>query len=118
MSPDIISRLHEADLLNRYSPDAQKLDLVELAAVYESLPAVFLNDNTGRKQQVRVKLENDIHKLLEERNKQPSSSADKFRNRVYQSCPPPFAAEKLFADSDVLFSAGGNNNSVDNPLWK
>ena len=96
MSPEIISRLHEADLINRYSPDAQKLDLVELAAVYESLPAVFLNDTTGRKQQVRVKLENDIHKLLEERNKQPSSTADKFRNRVYQSCSPPFSADKLF----------------------
>ena len=73
---------------------------VEMAAVYESLPAVFLNDTTGRKQQVRVKLENDIYKLLEERNKQPSSSADKFRNRVYQSCPPPFAEEKLFGEID------------------
>ena len=118
MSPEFISSLHEADLINRYSPDAQKLDLVELAAVYEALPAAFLNDTTGRKQQVRVKLENDIHKLLEERNQQPSSSADKFRNRVYHSCPPPVAAEKLIVDSDVLSSVGGNNNTVDNPIWK
>ena len=92
MSSDSISRLHEADLINRYSPDAQKLDLVELAAVYNSLPVVFLNDTTGRKQQVRVKLENDIHKLLEERSKQLSSTAEKFRNHMYQLCPPPFTA--------------------------
>ena len=120
MSPEIISRLHEADLFNRYSPEAQKLDLVELAAVYESLPVVFLNDTTGRKQQVRLKLENDIQKLLEDRNKQQSSSlssssssissVDKFRNRVYQSCPPPFNAEKIFGDSNVVFSASGNND--------
>ena len=81
MSPEIISRLHEADLINRYSPDAQKLDLVELAAVYESLPAVFLNDTTGRKQQVRMKLEDDIHKLLEEILRVDDHTIQKTRTR-------------------------------------
>ena len=95
MPPEIISRMHESDLLSRYSPDAQHLDLVELAAVYGALPEKFINDATGRKQEVRIRLENNINSLLEEQSKQ-SFTSDKFRNRLYNDCPPPFTLELRF----------------------
>ena len=110
MSPDEISRLHEADLLNRYSPEAMKLDLVELAAIYGSLPAVFLNDVTGRKQEVRVRLEDNIHSLLAEKNKLVSATGDKFRHRLYRDCPPPFHSDPRFMAREVVLSADGGAN--------
>jgi hypothetical protein len=41
MDPDDISKLHEAELLGRFNPEAQNLDIVELAAIYAPLPTSF-----------------------------------------------------------------------------
>ena len=102
MRPDEISRLHEADLLNRYSPEAQQLDLVEMTAIYGSFPDVFLNDSMGRKNGVRLRLEDNVYKLLQEKNKSASSSSDKYRHRVYKDCPPPFTTEAEYISNDVM----------------
>ena len=77
---------------------------------------MFRNDATGRKQHVRVRLENNIHELLEERIRNPLSTADKFRNRLYKDCPPPFNSEKLYMSREVISLGGGAVNSLTNAV--
>lgn len=43
-----ISRLHEADLMGKYSVESQGLDLVEVAALYAAIPTKFISDATGK----------------------------------------------------------------------
>lgn len=64
MSPDEISRLHEADLITRFSMGGQILDIVETAAIYASLPTEFPNDPTGRKIDYRISVEDTLKRML------------------------------------------------------
>jgi len=65
MDPEIISKLHVADLRTKFSPHA--LDLVELRAVCAALPERFENDASGEKQEwrdgIKKKLKNAIVKV-------------------------------------------------------
>lgn len=78
-----IERIHEADLMGRFNPIAQNLDIVELAAVFAAVPEKFLNDPTGRKAQWRQNLENALREM--DRQRQMNSlPASKARNPVYK----------------------------------
>jgi hypothetical protein len=58
-----IERIHEVDLMGRFNPIAQGLDIVELAAVFACVPERFLNDPTGHKAQWRLNLENALREM-------------------------------------------------------
>jgi hypothetical protein len=59
--PAFIARLHVADLRSKYSPN--NLDLVELRAVYASMPAAFENDAKGDKAQYLASLRQRLVEL-------------------------------------------------------
>ncbi len=99
MSPNYISKLHEADLLNKYSYQAQNLDLIELSALYGSLPdeSLCLNDALGKKKKYKSDLLVELKKMitLHQQNKLPSN---KIRNPIYKHAVP------LFEDNNDLYS--------------
>ena len=56
MQPQDIAKIHFAELMNKYNYEGNNLDVVELAAVYASLPERFLNDHNEKKAQWRLNL--------------------------------------------------------------
>ena len=64
MSSDEIARLHEADLNGRFNYSGETLDLVELAAIYASLPDRFVNDKMGKKAEWRDGIERTLREWL------------------------------------------------------
>ena len=86
-----IERIHEVDLMGRFNPIAQNLDIVELAAIFASVPEKFLNDPTGRKTQWRLNLENALREMDKQR-KTGSLVGAKARNPCYKKqTVAPFA---------------------------
>jgi hypothetical protein len=83
MKKDYINKIHESDLLGKYSFQAQNLDLVELSAIYCSLPNDFANDFSGKKKQLKISLLMELKKIvtLHRDNRLP---ANKIRNPVYK----------------------------------
>lgn len=67
--PGDIERLHEAELLGRFNPAAHNLDLVELAAIYATLPEVFPKDPLERKKKWRESVEGNLKSMLEDKEK-------------------------------------------------
>lgn len=78
-----IERVHEVDLMGRFNPIAQNLDIVELAAIFASVPEKFLNDPTGRKAQWRLNLENALREMDKQR-KTGALVGAKARNPCYK----------------------------------
>jgi hypothetical protein len=112
MSPNYISKLHEADLLNKYSYQAQNLDLIELSALYGSLPdeSLCLNDALGKKKKYKSDLLVELKKMitLHQQNKLPSN---KIRNPIYKH------AVSLFEDNNDLYSLVDSSQlSEDTPI--
>lgn len=72
-----IERVHEVDLMGRFNPIAQGLDIVELAAIFASVPEKFVFDPRGRKAQWRLNLENALREMDRQRqtNSLPASKA-------------------------------------------
>jgi hypothetical protein len=97
MAPNHISKLHEADLLNKYSYQAQNLDLTELTALYGCLPNEFINDGFGKKKKYKSDLLIEIRRMviLHSNNKLPPN---KIRNPCYKQAIP------LFAEKHELYS--------------
>ena len=56
MKKGYIKKLHESDLLGKYSYQAQNLDLVELSAIFWCLPNEFTNDPSGKKKEFKMSL--------------------------------------------------------------
>ena len=83
MKKDYINKIHESDLLGKYSFQAQNLDLVELSAIYCSLPNDFANDFSGKKKQLKISLLMELKKIvtLHRDNRLPPN---KIRNPVYK----------------------------------
>lgn len=82
MSHDEIARLHVVDLSSRYDLLSQNLDVVELAAVYFSLPDRFLNDNTGKKIEWRESIERELKIMIEDKDAD-CLPKNKLRHPVY-----------------------------------
>ena len=66
MKPEDIERVHEAELNGRFNPEAQNLDIVELAAIYAALPAVFAFDGMGKKNAWRRAIEETLKRMYED----------------------------------------------------
>ena len=89
MSPETIAKIHEGDLMGRYSTEGQKLDIVELGAIYASMPSKFLGDGSGKKQQWFERMEGSLKVLIaeQEAGKLPPARA---RHPVYKNQLPMF----------------------------
>ena len=83
MSTATISTLHEADLMGRYNPQGQNLDIVELLAVYAACPTKFEIDSTGKKEAWRSALEESVKAIMKQKDAN-SLPAAKLRNPVYK----------------------------------
>lgn len=93
-----IEKIHEAELLSRFNPLAQNLvrsltcclesitffcqDIIELAAIYGSLPAKFTSDSSGRKEKWRVSIEETL-KAMNVQRLAGSLPPNKLRNPAY-----------------------------------
>jgi hypothetical protein len=64
MSASEIARLHESDLYGRYNSTGQSLDIIETAAIHASLPTIFNNDSSGKKQAWRDNIEETLKQML------------------------------------------------------
>ena len=60
LSPDSIARLHFADLTGTYGYEQQGYDIVELSAIFASLPEKFESDGKGDKRLWKEKLLNKL----------------------------------------------------------
>jgi len=63
-----ICRMHEADLLNKFNPLSQGLDIVEVAAIYAQMPQKFLVDPTGKKERFRESIVTHLKELVVKRD--------------------------------------------------
>jgi hypothetical protein len=99
-----IERIHEVDLLGPLNPIAQGLDIVELAAVYASVPEKFVHDASGRKAQWRENLENALREM--DKLRQTSGlPAPKARNACYKKQPvAPFLHRKTLKRAEIVKS--------------
>jgi hypothetical protein len=102
-----IEKLHEAELLGRFNPEAQNLDIVELAAVYAALPSSFLKDPFEKKQKWKLNIEEKLKEMFiaKEAGK---LSKQKLRNDSYRR------QTSLFSDRHSLHTmdTAGSNDIV------
>lgn len=101
-----ISKMHIAELSGRFNPSAQGLDIVELAAIYHSLPEAFLNDHDGKKEQWKSSVEDAFKKLYSQKlsNSLPKNSL-RFSGYVNET---PF-----FKDDDKYHSFSKESSATD-----
>jgi hypothetical protein len=99
-----IERIHEVDLMGPLNPIAQGLDIVELAAIYASVPEKFVHDASGRKAQWRENLENALREI--DKLRQTSGlPAAKARNACYKKQPmAPFLHRKTLKRAEIVKS--------------
>lgn len=103
--PNDIEKLHEADLMGRFTFEAQGLDVVELAALYAAVPEKFSSDTTGRKQNWRTSLELSLKKYLQDLA-QGRLETSKKRHPVYKKAVPQFKDDtRLHRLRDDLLSS-------------
>jgi uncharacterized membrane protein len=89
--------MHVADLTGKYSTEAQNLDVIEMAAIYEWLLGVnFESDGSGRKRKMRE----GLMRTLREKMGSLTSFDElvKKRNVVYKNQTGPFN------DMDAVYS--------------
>jgi hypothetical protein len=94
----------QVDLIGRFNPIAQGLDIVELAAIFACVPEKFVNDPTGKKNQWRLNLENALREMDKQRQegKLPASKA---RNPCYKKqVIAPFMHRKTMRINEVVLS--------------
>ena len=105
MSSDEISRLHEADLFNKYNTSGQVLDIVETAAIYSSLPEHYLNDHSGKKQEWATLLEQNLKQMLmdQEKGRLPKG---KQRSAVYTEDMGPITDLDTLKDFEFVTNKG------------
>jgi hypothetical protein len=95
MHPQDIEKLHEAELLGRFNPVAQNLDIVELAAVYAALPTTFHKDPFEKKLKWKLSIEEKLKEmyLAHQAKKLPKQ---KVRSDCYNEQPPLFSDRSSF----------------------
>eukprot|EP01038_Epipyxis_sp_PR26KG_P012425 gene12425-16667_t len=97
LDPTSISKIHINDLQNKYGYDAQNLDIIEIAALYYSLPDNFLFDIGKKKLNWKLNLEKKL-KEMHQKYKNESLKGDAKRNRAY------FNQNRVFENNQILHS--------------
>ncbi|RYH29170.1 hypothetical protein EON65_09450 [archaeon] len=85
-----IDKIHEVELMGRFNCEAQGLDIVELSAIYASLPVQFSCDPNGKKSQWKNMLEQSLKKVDMDQ-KARALAMSKQRNPVYNKQQPMYA---------------------------
>jgi hypothetical protein len=101
MNQSDIAKMHVADLTSKYSPEAQNLDVIEMAAIYHWLLGVkFESDAGGRK----VKMRDGLKRTLKEKMGAVTSYEDlvKKRNIAYKNQAGPFTDLDAVYTLDVV----------------
>ena len=93
--------MHEADLLNSYGTGGQQLDIVELAAVYASMPEKFNNDAMKKKINAVRKMEENLQGMMLLKAKNRLSKALD-RNVAYKGQNPGCLNEIGFAKDNMV----------------
>jgi hypothetical protein len=84
-----LQKLHEAELMGRFNPDGQNLDVVEIAAIYAAVPEKFLNDPFGRKARWKERLETMLKQMVTDKQNGKLTKA-KERFSGYKNVVPPY----------------------------
>jgi hypothetical protein len=84
-----LQKLHEAELLGRFNPEGQNLDIVELAAIYASFPETFLNDPFQKKQRWKERIETLLKQMIADKDNGKLSKA-KQRFAGYHNVTAPY----------------------------
>ena len=102
MDRDYIRKIHISDLRNKYSCDsAQKLDIVELAAIYMSLPDKF---NSDQQQSFRSDIEIKLKKMYSDFKSKKLLDSE-VRNPVYKNVD----TSRFGFDDNTTISIGDDN---------
>jgi hypothetical protein len=103
MSQPDIAKMHVADLTGKYSPEAQNLDVIEMAAIYEWLIGVtFESDAVGKKRKVREALKRSLREKMG-----IVASFDEFvnkRNATHENQTGPFTDLGAVFSQEVVSS--------------
>lgn len=99
-----IEKLHEADLMGRFNPDGQNLDMVEIAAIYAVTPERFLNDPFGKKTRWKERLEEMLKTMMDEEKKGKLSKV-KARSTLYKDVTPPYKGRKTLHSLNAVKAA-------------
>jgi hypothetical protein len=101
LHPNSIDKIHEVELMGRFNFEAQRLDVVELAAIYAALPEKFTCDPSGKKTQWKSILEQSLKKVdTDERAR--AMALTKKRLGAYSKQQP------LFTENEELFEFSHN----------
>ncbi|RYH04990.1 hypothetical protein EON65_45935 [archaeon] len=103
MHPDCIDRVHEAELMGRFNPEAQNLDIVELAAIYAVLPLNFHKDPFEKKAKWRQSTEDALKKMVQDKNS-GKLSKEKLRCAVYAGQHPAFYGRESLHSMEAVAS--------------
>jgi hypothetical protein len=90
-----IGRIHKADLLHRFNPQAQGLDLVELAAIYAVLPEKFPFDEDKSKELWRLSIEELLKSMMKD-YEEGIISNNRLRNPAYNNVEPMFSPQEVY----------------------
>ena len=106
MQEQDIARLHGADLTVTYGFEGQRLDLVELGAMFAVCQSItFSIDGDGRKAQWRQRLVDAVKRYMKEEEKNVLAAALR-RNPVYAGQLPAFADRDTIVGREVVSSDG------------
>jgi hypothetical protein len=95
MDQEHISKLHESLLVGRYNPEAHDLDVIELSAIYASLPLSFRNDPENKKLAWAARIQERLKKLIS-RMEQKTLRDNEIRHPVYDG------VKGIFEDIDAV----------------
>ena len=87
ISTEDICRMHVADLLNKFNPLSQGLDIVEIAAIYAQMPPKFLVDPGGKKEKFRESIVQHVKELMAKKEQGKLTKAQT-RYVLYESATP------------------------------
>jgi len=120
ISTEDICRMHHADLVNKFNPLSQGLDIVELAAIYAQMPEKFLVDPGGKKEAYREALMSSLKGMMSKQS-EGSLSKTQMRNPLYSAAAPSYeqratlhslnSRNSFQSDDEVLLRARTNSST-------
>jgi hypothetical protein len=103
MSQSDIAKMHVADLSGKYSPEAQNLDMIEMAAIYQWLLGVsFESDASGKKAKMRDGLKRSFKEKMGSLT--TFDELVKKRNVTYKNQTGPFTDPNAVYSQEVVSS--------------
>lgn len=91
-----ISKMHIAELIGRFNPEGQGLDIIEMGAIFAMVPVKFLNDDAkGSKEKWRMSLEENL-KSFYTQMKANTLAKLKLRNPVYKGLTGFYTPDEVY----------------------